>query len=97
LRPAPGKWFLRPQYQITRAKWSGGADQAGECLLGKHEALNSSPSPTKIAKTKTFKKIKSLRNPGKNKSVSEININIIINFINEKNVVSRNSHQKVDC
>jgi hypothetical protein len=34
----------------------------------------------------------------KNKSVSEIdNINIIINFINEENVVSKNSHQEVCC
>jgi hypothetical protein len=34
----------------TRAKWAGGMAQTVDCLLCKHEALNSNPSPTKKKK-----------------------------------------------
>jgi hypothetical protein len=36
--------------KITRRKWAGGVAQAVECLLWKHKALSSNPSPVKKKK-----------------------------------------------
>jgi hypothetical protein len=52
-----------PISKITRTKWTGGVVQAVECLLCKHEVLNSNPSPTHPGPppTPTKKRKKSLK------------------------------------
>jgi hypothetical protein len=42
----PGHTVWKTPSPITRSKWTGGVDQAAECLLCKWEHLNSNHSPT---------------------------------------------------
>jgi hypothetical protein len=60
LRPIQANSSRDPISKITRAKWTGGVAQAVECMLCKHETLNSSPSPTGKKRKKKEKRKKPL-------------------------------------
>jgi hypothetical protein len=45
-----------PISEITRAKWTGGVAQVVECMLCKHRALSTNPSPTKKKKKKKMQR-----------------------------------------
>jgi hypothetical protein len=44
-----------PISKITRAKWTGGVDQAVEYLLFEYKVLSSNPNPTKKINKKHIK------------------------------------------
>jgi hypothetical protein len=55
MRPVQANTLRRPIPKIIREKQTGCVVQVVECLLCKHEALISNPSPTKKKKEKNGK------------------------------------------
>jgi primosomal protein N'' len=57
--------------KITRAKWAGGAAQAAECLLCKHEALHSNSSHQKTKQNETTPPQKTNNPPNPNQPTKQ--------------------------